>query len=115
MKACILSLIALAGLLGASQTVMASDRGYATVAPGTTDILTARITGQQWVTIGLVGDGGTDLDLYVYDPFGQLVARDEGQTDNGLVRFWAVYTGSYTVRVVNRSNLYSNTYVIAID
>jgi hypothetical protein len=53
MKACILSLITLAGVLGVSQTMMASDRGYATVAAGTTDILTANINGGHWVTIGL--------------------------------------------------------------
>ena len=114
MKARIMALVALAGMLGIDQAAKA-DAGVAVVPPGTTDIVKAGVIGGDWVTIGLSGDGDTDLDLYVYDPYGRLVGYDNGSTDDCLVRFYALYTGKYTIRVVNRSNVLSNKYVIAVD
>jgi len=84
------------------------------VRPGMTDILTATVS-EGPVTIALVGDGDTDLDLYVYDPLGRLVGYDDDSTDRCLVRFYASLPGRYTVRVVNRSQFVANRYAIAID
>ena len=79
------------------------------------DFPTAKVFAGNWVAIDLVGDGDTDLDLYVYDPFGRLVGYDDDATDHCLVRFYARYTGTYTIKVVDLSHLFSNRYEIAID
>lgn len=115
MKTHIMVLTVLAGVLGVVPATKALDWGVTVVRPGTTDILTAKVFAGNWAAIGLVGDGDTDLDLYVYDPFGRLVGSDDDATDHCLVRFYARYTGTYTIRVVNRSHRFSNRYEIAID
>ena len=115
MKTRIMVLTVLAGVLGVIPAAKAWDWGVTIVRPGMTDILPAKIFAGNWVAIGLVGDGDTDLDLYVYDPFGRLVGYDDDRTDHCLVRFYARYTGTYTIKVVNQSHLFSNRYEIAID
>jgi len=115
MRTRIMALTVLAGVLGVVPATKAWDGGVTVVRPGTIDILTATVVADHWVTLGLVGDGDTDLDLYVYDPFGRLVGFDEGATDDCLIRFYARYTGTYTIKVVNRSKLFSNRFAIAID
>jgi hypothetical protein len=55
------------------------------------------------------GDGDTDLDLYVYDEFGNRVAADEGPTDHCSVIWTPRWTGTFTIKVVNRGAL-SNRY-----
>ena len=101
-------------MLGAIPAARARDLGVTVVRPGMTDILTATVV-EGPVTIALVGDGDTDLDLYVYDPLGRLMGYDDDLTDRCLVRFQAYIPGRYTIRVVNRSNYVANRYAIAID
>jgi hypothetical protein len=57
------------------------------------------------------GDGDTDLDLYVYDENGHLIASDDDDTDFCMVRWTPRWTGRFTVKVVNRGYL-SNRYTI---
>ena len=57
--------------------------------------------------IGIVGDGDNDLDLYVYDQDGRLLAYDEDSTDRCYVRWTARAAGRYLVKVVNRGRVYS--------
>ena len=57
------------------------------------------------------GDGDTDLDLYVYDSNGNLIASDSDYTDNCYVRWVPAWTGRYIVKVVNRGPVY-NRYVL---
>lgn len=58
-----------------------------------------------------VGDGDTDLDLYVYDSNGNLIAKDDDYTDNCVVSWTPKWTGKFRIRVVNRGGV-SNNYVI---
>jgi hypothetical protein len=110
----IMTLVALVVALGLGHVVRAQDAGITVVRPGTTDMITATVFGGNWTEVGVIGDGDTDLDLYVYDPLGRLVGYDDDPTDDCLVRFFAQMTGTYTIKVVNRSNYRSNAYVIAI-
>jgi hypothetical protein len=48
------------------------------------------------------GDGDTDLDLYVYDSGGSLIARDADYTDQCYVSWIPLWTGRYTIKIVNR-------------
>ena len=62
----------------------------------------------------VVGDGDNDLDLYVYDQNGNLVASDADYTDQCVCRWVPAWTGTFTVRIVNRGAIYSN-YAIATN
>ena len=57
------------------------------------------------------GDGDTDLDLYVYDSNGNLIASDTDYTDDCYVSWVPQWTGSFIVKVVNRGRVY-NRYVM---
>lgn len=60
------------------------------------------------------GDGDTDLDLYVYDSSGNLIASDADYTDDCYVSWVPRWTGRYTIRIVNRGPVY-NSFVIATN
>jgi hypothetical protein len=66
------------------------------------------------VTVAVSGDGSTNLDLYVRGPHEQIVARDDGPSDDCVVLFRAPETGYYTIQVANRGG-WSNTYGIGVD
>ncbi|MCW5933684.1 MAG: hypothetical protein KIT45_05185 [Fimbriimonadia bacterium] len=59
------------------------------------------------------GDGDTDLDLYIYDRNGALVAYDDDPTDDCLCLWTPRYTGKYTIKVVNRGYVYNEFYIAA--
>ena len=61
--------------------------------------------------VGLSGDGDTDLDLYVYDSNGNLIASDTDYSDDCYVRWVPKWTGRYTIKIVNRGPVY-NKYII---
>jgi hypothetical protein len=110
----ILALAALAGVLGLGTIARADDVATIVVRPRTTDVIKATIHVGHRADVAVVGDGDTDLDLYVYDPYGRLVAYDDDETDHCYVRFCPRMSGTYTIKVVNRSTCLSNAYVIAI-
>ena len=59
--------------------------------------------------VSVTGDGGTDLDLYIYDENGNLITRDVYVTDRCAVRWTPRWTGRFRIVVKNRgyrSNLY---------
>jgi len=60
------------------------------------------------------GDGDTDLDLYVYDESGNLIDKDDDYSDDCIVNFFPRWTGRFTIKVVNRGNVY-NRYIIATN
>ena len=57
------------------------------------------------------GDGDTDLDLYVYDSNGNLIAKDDDFTDVCYVCWVPAWTGRFIVKIVNRGPVY-NRYVL---
>jgi hypothetical protein len=64
--------------------------------------------------VRIQGDGDTDLDLYVYDEFGNLIDYDTRYSDYGVVVWEPRWTGSFTIRVVNLGDVY-NRYTIWFD
>lgn len=62
----------------------------------------------------VVGDGDNDLDLYIYDGNGNLIASDTDYTDQCVCRWVPAWTGTFTIRIVNRGAIYS-AYAIATN
>ena len=56
--------------------------------------------------------GDTNLDLFVYDPYGVEVSRDTRPGDNCVVYFRANAGGAYTTRVTNLGDVW-NQYSLA--
>ena len=80
---------------------------------GTTDVWTETFVGGFKAAVVLVGDGDTDLDLYVYDENGKLITYSEGPSDREAVSWTPRWTGKFTIKVVNRSRFTANRYSIA--
>lgn len=66
----------------------------------------------QLAEILLRGDGDTDLDLYVYDSLGHLIAKDDDYTDLCYVCWVPVWTGRFTVKIVNRGPILNNFRIV---
>ena len=64
--------------------------------------------------VGVSGDGDTDLDLYVYDSNGNLIAKDTSYSDDCYVNWVPAWTGRFIIRIVNRGPVYNN-YVVATN
>ncbi len=83
------------------------------VSAHTTDEFTARFYGGESAAVTVSGDYDTDLDLYLYDENGNLIAKDDDNTDQCVVRFRPNWTGPFTIRIVNRGSVY-NHYTICV-
>lgn len=70
--------------------------------------------GGEQARVILSGDGDTDLDVYVYDWYGNRVAVDADYTDDCYVSWYVPRAGVYTIRVVNRGDVY-NDYELAMN
>lgn len=87
------------------------SRDYAAVYANSHMDYTANFIADRVAEVLVSGDGDTDLDLYVYDSNGNLIARDNDYTDDCYVRWVPAWTGRYTIRIVNRGPVY-NRFVI---
>ena len=64
--------------------------------------------GGEVARVAIVGDGDTDMDLYIYDQNGHEITRTSGPGSNCLVQFVPRWTGPFRVRVVNLGYVYSD-------
>jgi hypothetical protein len=65
-------------------------------------------------TVVMDGDGDTDLDLFVYDENGNRIVSDTRSSDYGEVRWRALWSACFEVRVVNLG-LVPNLYRISVE
>jgi hypothetical protein len=77
----------------------------------TYDDFTVNFYAGELARVAVLGDGDTDLDLYIYDQNGNLIVSDTDYTDQCLVQFVPRWTGTFRVRVVNNGYVY-NRYVL---
>jgi hypothetical protein len=77
-------------------------------------VIFERYVGGQTARLALVGDGDTDLDIYVYDRFGNLVASGTGLRDREVVSFFPLVTGNYRIEIVNRGGVF-NRFALATN
>ena len=110
----------LAVIEGVKQTVAAPSRGRYE-GPGSA---TRRVYGGSYVTdivtfdglalaeVGIIGDGDTDLDLFVYDDNGILIESDTKYSGDCYVSWVPKRTGNFLVKVVNRGRVFNNYSVV---
>lgn len=72
------------------------------------------LRGNEMTLITLVGDGKTDLDLFIYDAAGNLVVASEGRTDEEAVWVFPFQTGRYYIRIANLGRT-SNSFSLLIE
>jgi hypothetical protein len=76
-----------------------------------TDTYTIRFYADELAIVTVVGDGDTDLDLYVYDSNGNLIDSDLDYTDNCVCTWTPRWTGNFTIKIKNRGSVY-NCYLL---
>ena len=79
-----------------------------------TDTYTVRFFANERATVIVSGDGDTDLDLYVFDENGNLIAKDDDYSDDCIVHWFPRVTADFIIKVVNRGNVW-NHYIIATN
>ena len=73
---------------------------------------TIRFRGRETATIHLIGDGSSDLDFFLYDVSGTLVAHDRGSSDTATL-FWNVpYRQDLKLVVRNRGKAGNRYHVV---
>jgi len=77
----------------------------------TSHVYTIEFLGAEYARVAVKGDGGTDLDLAVYDEGGNLVACDTDPGDTCFAEWVPERTGRFSIHVLNRDGL-DNQYEI---
>lgn len=85
--------------------------GVRRVAANSTMIFNETFRGGELAVVSIAGDGDTDLDLYVFDNNGRLVARAIGLTDRETISFIPRLTSNFRIEVRNLGNVW-NQFVI---
>jgi hypothetical protein len=69
-------------------------------------VFKAELTSPQrkFAEFAILGDGSTDVDIFVEDATGKRITSDEGYSDMGMVRWIPTKTQEYTIRVKNLGN-----------
>ena len=81
------------------------------VSAGGTDIYNTQFRAGESAIVTVVGDGDTDLDLYIYDNNGNLIDSDTDYSDNCVCTWVPRWTGTFKIKIVNRGNVY-NSYLL---
>jgi len=73
-----------------------------------TDIYHTTFKGKEVAKVLVISDGDCDIDLFVYDENGNLVAKDDDDTPHCLAEWTPKWTGSFTIKVKNWGSVYSD-------
>lgn len=85
-----------------------------TVQAGASDVYSVVFNGGQLAEVGLAGDGGSDLDLLVFDENDHLVCRSASSTDREYCRWWPRWTGPFRIEIQNLGSA-ANFYRVATN
>ena len=111
-----LGILSLALLLTITALPASADAGVVhddRVNARTTDVYTFTFQAGVQYDISILGDGDTDLDLFLYDENGNLIDSDTGPTDAANVQVTPRWTGSFTLRIKNLGSVW-NAYRLSI-
>ena len=86
-------------------------RTVETVRALSSDRYSITFQGNQLAQVYVSGDGTTDLDLYIYDQYGNLIDYDDDWGDECLVRWIPRVTGTFTIVVKNLGRVYNRYYI----
>lgn len=84
-----------------------AQRGTHRVAAYSSRTFDVACNGGELTAVSVRGDGDTDLDLFVYDGRGVLVASDTDGSDRCLVSFYAITGGTFRIVVRNFGDVYN--------
>jgi hypothetical protein len=96
------------GTLGASG---GANRHVDQVKAYATDSYRVRFNGAELARVAVLGDGDTDLDLFIYDENGNEITRDDDRTDQCYVQWTPKWTGFFTIKIKNLGRVY-NQYTV---
>ncbi|MEM8739500.1 MAG: hypothetical protein AAGG38_13635 [Planctomycetota bacterium] len=71
-----------------------------------------KFRGGQLAKVAVIGDGDTDIDLYIYDQNNNLIRQDIDYTDRCYVQWTPKWTGNYRIRVANRGRVYNRVVIL---
>jgi hypothetical protein len=91
----------------------AFERYLSRVSAGHSDTWT-RTLGSGYHRVVVDGDDDTDLDLFVYDASGNVLAYDNDATDYCVVRWYQSYRGTVRIVIFNLGSVY-NEYELTIE
>lgn len=80
----------------------------------TTDIWEINFRGGERGSIRVDGDGDTDLDCYVYDSAGTMIAYDNDLTDYCVLDWYQSSTGTIRLEIRNLGDVY-NQYILSTN
>ena len=83
------------------------------VSAGDIEYFTYNATAGVEASILIIGDGDTDLDLFVFDRKANSVTEDTDNLDVCLCEWTPTYTGEYIIAVKNWGNVYNEFTIIA--
>jgi len=72
------------------------------------DDIGVNLRGGEWTDVALLSLTGTDLDLEIYDPYGNIVTRQNSASPDEFYSWFVQNQGNYIFRVINyNTNAYS--------
>ena len=98
----------------ADYRINGSSRTVERVSANSTDVYNVTFIGGEPAEVFLVGDGDTDLDLFIYDENGNLIDSDTDNTDVCLCEWTPRWTGRFTIKIRNYGSVY-NEYTMLIE
>jgi hypothetical protein len=116
LKKAVVGVLMLASLTMATERTFAAGAGaadagefyrVAQVPAGQTHVWRVWAPAGALVDVTVVGDGDTDLDLWVYSPSGRLLASDTDDTDICLGYFRMPMSGYIEIRIKNWGRVYN--------
>ena len=81
---------------------------HSSVSAHDSDSWTITLVKDEYTLITVIGDGDTDLDIYLYDENGNLIDKDIDDSDNCVVEVTPKWSGKFTLKVKNLGNVYNN-------
>ncbi len=73
-----------------------------------------KFIGGKVAEVVISGDGGADLDLYIYDSDGHQVCKDDDPSDKSYCIWYPKSTASFEIRIRNRGEVYGK-YVLTTN